>query len=208
MRYRRGRAVITGFSMDVRASSTVALTGASGSGKSTLLYALGLMLRPSEGDVYYRGLQLARSAERDRTEIRRVGIGFVFQDALLDTSMTVADNVLEGIPFTHRRRSREMVARVADLLDQFEIGNLASAPASQLSGGQGQRTALCRALLKDPVLLLADEPTGNLDAASASVVVDALLQYGRRPGRATVIVTHDPKIAAMCDTCIELKAAR
>ena len=152
------------------------------------------------------GREVGRAGDAERARWRSRHVGFVFQDALLDPSMTVAENVLEGLPLGRSRRSA--ASAMGDLLEQFGISDLARRPASRLSGGQGQRVALVRALLKEPTVVLADEPTGNLDDATAGVVLSALFDFGRSPERATVIVTHDHRIVARADQSIELRAPK
>ena len=181
---------------------THAVTGPSGCGKSTLLYVAGLMLRPRAGRVVIDGVDYARSSDRVRALVRADMIGFVFQDALLEPSMTVWQNILEGVPLSQSPRRFHTAAR--DHLERLGLGDLTHRPASKLSGGQAQRIALIRAMLKDPPILLADEPTGNLDDATANIVLDELFRFGARPGHITLIVTHDQRIADRTDTRLEL----
>jgi ABC-type lipoprotein export system ATPase subunit len=179
-----------------------AVTGPSGRGKSTLLYLLGLMLRPSAGQVEIDGQPVSGLSDRRRASCRAESFGFVFQDAALDPSRTVMDNVIEGA--VYRQEPRPAARRRASrLLDEFGVALRADARPGQVSGGQAQRIALCRALLADPAIILADEPTGNLDPASATVVFDALHQRAQA-GATVVIVTHDEGIAARCDRQVEL----
>ena len=184
------------------AGQTHAVTGPSGCGKSTLLYVTGLMLRPSAGRVAIYGVDYARSSDRVRALARADMIGFVFQDALLEPSMTVWQNILEGVPLPRSPRRFHTAAR--DHLERLGLDDLTHRPASKLSGGQAQRIALVRAMLKDPPILLADEPTGNLDDATAAIVLDELFRFGTRPGHTTLIVTHDQRIANRTDTRLEL----
>ena len=184
------------------AGQTHAVTGPSGSGKSTLLYVAGLMLRPSTGRVVIDGVDYAQSSDRVRSHARAEMIGFVFQDALLEPSMTVWQNILEGVPLQHPSRQFHIAAR--DHLERLGLDNLTHRPASKLSGGQAQRVALVRAILKNPRILLADEPTGNLDDATAAIVLDELFHFGTRRGHTTLIVTHDQRIANRTDTRLEL----
>ena len=188
-----------------QAGMTHAVTGPSGCGKSTLLYVAGLMLRPRRGRVAIDGVDFTRSSDSVRAQARARMIGFVFQDALLEPSMTVWQNILEGVPLTRSPRRFHNDAR--EHLERLGLSDLADRPASRLSGGQAQRIALIRAMLKDPPILLADEPTGNLDDTAGEIVLDELFRFGSRPGHTTLIVTHDQRIAARADTLLELNPA-
>ncbi|MCL2317393.1 MAG: ATP-binding cassette domain-containing protein [Actinomycetia bacterium] len=184
--------------------SLSAITGVSGSGKSTLLYLLGLLQRPSAGDVFLDGHPTTRLADARRAWLRAHLFGFVFQDAALDPSRTVMDNVIETALYRNAPR-REAVRRAHDLLAQFGVGLRADHLPGQVSGGQAQRVALCRALLGDPRFILADEPTGNLDADSRDVVIGALRERAES-GVCVVIATHDDRVAAACDSHVDLEA--
>jgi putative ABC transport system ATP-binding protein len=206
--YQRRVPVLNDFSLDIPAGSATAIVGHSGSGKSTVLYLLGLMLRPWHGATQVQGHDYASANETARAGVRADIIGFLFQDALLDTSMSVYDNVLEGQLFTRRGVDGPARDEALRLLSTFGLGELLHRSASGMSGGQAQRVALCRALLKDPVMLLADEPTGNLDDETAEEVLGALLAHAHRPGRATVIVTHDKRVAQRCDRIVTVGGDR
>lgn len=180
-----------------------AITGPSGCGKSTLLYVIGLMLRPRVGRVRIVGEDLADATDKARAMHRAKHVGFVFQDALLEPSMTVFQNVMDGLPLS---RDRGQYAALVDVhLDKLGVGALRDRKASRLSGGQGQRVALVRALLKQPEVLLADEPTGNLDDETAKVVLDEIFAYGRQPGKTAIVVTHDDRVAASADNVLRLQ---
>lgn len=180
----------------------VAITGSSGRGKSTLLYLLGLMLKPSAGSVEVDGKLVHSLSDRQRASLRASHFGFVFQDAALDGNRTILDNVTETALYRgddlRKAKDRGMV-----LLEQFGVQLRAAAKPGQVSGGQAQRIALCRAFLHSPPIVLADEPTGNLDPASTSVVMQAFTDHASQGGT-VVIVTHDPLIVAKCHRQVAL----
>jgi ABC-type lipoprotein export system ATPase subunit len=200
--YNAATPIIQGWSHTFEAGEIVAITGASGRGKSTLLYLLGLMLTPGDGDVLVDGEVVSRLSDARRAEVRAQSFGFVFQDAALDTTRTVLDNVLETTLYRAASRSED-TRRARELLVELGVELTTTATPGQVSGGQAQRIALCRALLNDPRVLLADEPTGNLDRASAGAVLAALrAQAGR--GAAVIVVTHDDEVVAQCDRRVML----
>lgn len=200
--YGSGRPVLEGWSAEFFAGSMTALTGPSGRGKSTLLYLLGLMLRPDDGEIALDGKAASRKSDAARARLRARRFGFVFQDSALDSSRTVLDNVTETALYRgEHRRGAESAAR--ELLERFSVDVPPERKPGQVSGGQAQRIALCRALLGHPSVLLADEPTGNLDPATAGLVVNALRQHSHG-GATVIIVTHSPEVALACDRQIQL----
>jgi ABC-type lipoprotein export system ATPase subunit len=201
--YRSGAPLIVdGWSAEFPAGTTTALTGPSGCGKSTLLYLLGLMLSPSAGELRVAGVPASRLGDAAKSRMRAHHFGFVFQDAALDPSRTVMDNVTEAVLYRGSAAAAAR-ARAAELLEQFGVDVPANRKPGQVSGGQAQRIALCRALLGRPDIVLADEPTGNLDPETADVVVDALRDHAAG-GAAVIIVTHSPDVADACDRRIAL----
>ncbi|MFE6967130.1 ABC transporter ATP-binding protein [Agromyces sp. NPDC057679] len=201
-RYDAATPLVEEWSASFRAGEVVGVTGPSGRGKSTLLYLLGLMLKPRAGEVRLDGVPVHGLTDGARAHLRAHNFGFVFQDAALDQSRTVLDNVLETVLYRGGDR-KASTGRAEELLEQFGVSLRANAKPGQVSGGQAQRIAMCRALLGDPQVLLADEPTGNLDPESSDVVVNALHQQAAR-GAAVIVVTHDPALVARCDRRIEL----
>ena len=202
--YRRNSRILDGVSAGFAAGQTHTITGPSGCGKSTLLYLIGFMLRPDQGAISINGATGGAGSDRERAKLRSEHIGFVFQDALLEPSMTVLENIAEGLPLSQRvSRYR---ADTDATLTRLGIAELADRKASKLSGGQAQRVALVRAMVKRPTVLLADEPTGNLDDATGAIVLDELFIYGRQPGHTCIIVTHDERIATASDTITRLPA--
>ena len=201
-RYEPRAPLLEGWSATFDAGEVVAVTGPSGSGKSTLLYLLGLMLRPTGGHVVVEGEPVDQLPDRGRAHLRAHRFGFVFQDAALDPTRSVADNILETVLYRGDSRAVSR-ARARELMEAMGVAVRAEAKPGQVSGGQAQRIALCRALLGDPRIVLADEPTGNLDLASADVVISALRTQADR-GAAVVVVTHDPAVVARCDRGVAL----
>ncbi len=189
------------FSFD--AGELVAITGPSGRGKSTLLYLLGLMLQATGGTVRVDGVDCSQKSDAERSRLRATQFGFVFQDAVLDPSRTVLDNVLEVSLYNGASR-RDAAMRAVRLLHRFGVAHRTSHRPGQVSGGQAQRIALCRALLHEPRIVLADEPTGNLDEDSTKVVFGALRDYAHDSSALVIIVTHDPALAARCDRVVQL----
>lgn len=200
--YVKGTPVLEAWSAQFFAGTMTALTGRSGRGKSTLLYLLGLMLNPTSGDIRVDGNTTRPLRDADHARLRASEFGFVFQDAALDATRTVMDNITETALYRPGKRSA-FYPRAEELLHRFGVNVPAHRTPGQVSGGQAQRIALCRALLTEPRILLADEPTGNLDPESTEVVVTALREHAHN-GAAVIVVTHSPEVAAACDTEIVL----
>ncbi|MET3902260.1 ATP-binding cassette domain-containing protein [Paenarthrobacter sp. 4246] len=194
--------IVENWSEQFAAGEVVALTGPSGRGKSTLLYILGLMLGPMRGGVFVHGRAATTQGDGNRAKLRAKEYGFVFQDAALDPSRSVLDNVVETSLYSGMQRG-VAVTRAHELLEQFGVEIRADHKPGQISGGQAQRIALCRSLLGNPQILLADEPTGNLDASSSDVVIDALHRQALCGG-AVVVATHDPRVMESCHRVIAL----
>jgi ABC-type lipoprotein export system ATPase subunit len=194
---------VDGVNLEVAPGETVAIMGPSGCGKSTLLYLLGGLDRPTSGEIWLDGQDLSRLSERALARLRRQAIGFVFQAFHLMDELTAVENVelpalLAGrSPRAARRRARELLERVG-------LADRASFLPAQLSGGQRQRVAVSRALVADPLVVLADEPTGNLDSAATRDVL-RLFDELHRAGQTLVIVTHDVQVAATADRMISMR---
>jgi ABC-type lipoprotein export system ATPase subunit len=201
-RYPRGPAIFDGLDVKVEAGELVAITGVSGRGKSTLLYMLGLMLRPQAGEVLLDGCPVSQLKDAAISRLRADQFGFIFQDAALDTSRTVLDNVIEGALYRNQKRGA-VLTEARGLLEVFGVQLRANAKPGQISGGQAQRIALCRALVGAPSIVLADEPTGNLDAEAATLVVETLKNLANT-GTTVVIATHDHAVVHRCDREIQL----
>jgi len=193
-------------SLLISSGATVALTGPSGSGKSTLLHLIGALDRADSGSIRVGDTVITAASRRELTAYRS-GVGFVFQRFHLLPALSVRDNVLAPL-VPHRKRRAAGLERAADLLDAVGLGDRANALPSQLSGGQQQRVAIARALITDPVLLLADEPTGNLDSATGAEIVELLTALNAERGTTLLIATHDAGLAARCDRTIRLLDGR
>lgn len=200
--YTAGEPILRDWSQDFSAGAVTALTGPSGRGKSTLLYLLGLMVRPTAGRLSVDGQDVTRLPDRSRAALRAHKFGFVFQDAVLDPTRTVLDNILETTLY-RGENAKDAVPRALELMSQLGVQVPAHRKPGQVSGGQAQRIATCRALLHEPSFLLADEPTGNLDAETAMVVVGAMRAVAGS-GATVVVATHDPALVATCDAVIRL----
>jgi putative ABC transport system ATP-binding protein len=189
-------------SLEIRKGDYVSIAGPSGSGKSTLLSILGLLEAPTDGDYVLKGKSVANLSASDRSRIRNREIGFIFQSFNLIGDLSVSENV--ELPLTYRGiSSSERKRRVKDALDRVGMAHRAKHMPSQLSGGQQQRVAVARAVAGDPALLLADEPTGNLDSANGDVVMD-LLKELHRDGATVCLVTHSPHYARFADHVVHL----
>jgi ABC-type lipoprotein export system ATPase subunit len=189
---------LRGVHLEVRDGSRVAVMGRSGSGKSTFLHLAAGIDVPSEGVIRFGDRNLADLTERERTLQRREKIGLVFQFFHLLPHLTVWENVVlpAWIAGDAHKKSE---SRARELLERVELENRAQDAAQMLSGGEMQRVALCRALLRRPQLILADEPTGNLDDANSAIVMDLLVQLVREEGSTLVFVTHSSELAALAD---------
>ena len=192
-----------GVDLEVAAGETVAVMGPSGCGKSTLLYLLGGLDRPTAGEIWLDGQDMTRLSERALARLRRDAIGFVFQAFHLMDELTAVENV-ELPALLAGRSPRAARRRAAGLLERVGLADRAGFLPSQLSGGQRQRVAVARALVADPPVVLADEPTGNLDS-SATLDVLRLFDQLHQAGQTLVIVTHDTRIAATADRMISMR---
>ncbi|GAB4370602.1 MAG: ABC transporter ATP-binding protein [Deltaproteobacteria bacterium] len=193
---------LRGVDLDLYAGELIVLLGPSGSGKSTLLNILGGLDVPTGGTVFYREMELTKATERELTEYRRRHVGFVFQFYNLIPSLTARENVSVVTDIAEKPVPPEealALVELADRLDHF--------PA-QLSGGEQQRVAIARAIAKNPAVLLCDEPTGALDAATGIVVLEALERVNRELGTATALITHNADIAEMADRVVHLRSGR
>ncbi|HCB12230.1 MAG TPA: ABC transporter ATP-binding protein [Gammaproteobacteria bacterium] len=201
------RIIFAGLDLDIERGAFIALLGQSGSGKSTLLNLLGGIDLPDAGQIELNGQILTDLHERDRTRFRRRHIGFVFQFFNLIPTLTAEENLLlplelNGLVMAEHRD------RALELLDNVGLGDRRHSFPEQLSGGEQQRLAIARALVHVPLLLLADEPTGNLDAETGERILELLLKLHRQAGTTIVMVTHSREVAAQADRVLVLDAGR
>ena len=206
--YHRGRPnqinVLNGANLDVKRSEIIALVAPSGAGKSTLLHIAGLLDTPDAGEVKFQGEILNSMSDRKRTAIRRREIGFIYQFHHLLPEFSALENVM--LPQLANGQSRSLAkSRAAELLSKVGIAERADHRPAELSGGEQQRVAFCRALANAPKVLLADEPTGNLDQTTSEQVFETLVSVVRQTGLSAVIATHNPQLAAQMDRTVTLK---
>jgi lipoprotein-releasing system ATP-binding protein len=191
--------VLKGVSFEARRGQVYAIVGPSGCGKSTLLYLLGLLDQPDDGQIEINGRVMSNTDDDARTAARGEHIGFVFQFHFLMLEFTALENVMMPMRKRGRLGPAEMEARARSLLESVGLGDKTHRLGTHLSGGEQQRVAIARALANQPTILLADEPTGNLDVKNSGIVFDLLTRLAKDHGQAVVLVTHNPEIAQRCD---------
>lgn len=196
---------LDGVSLSLDEGEVVAVAGPSGSGKSTLLHVVGAMDRPDEGVVRVGGHDVTSLSRTEQAAYRR-RIGFVFQRFHLLPALTVRDNVVA--PVLPYRTDYDKFARATELLAAVGLAGRGNSLPSRLSGGEQQRVAIARALINDPGLLLADEPTGNLDSSTGSEIVQLILGLRGERGMSVIVATHDPVVASRCDRVVRLRDGR
>lgn len=214
--YSKGRdlvPVLRGVDIAVERGELVAIIGASGSGKSTLLHVLGLLDAPDEGEVRLDGRRIDGLPDRQRDALRNGTFGFIFQFYHLLPELSALENVLTPLMIRHGLSSylaarRRLRYEAEAILDRVGLGHRANHRPSELSGGEMQRTAIARALVGGPEVLLADEPTGNLDSSTGQDVLDLLRALNRERGLTMMLVTHDPNIAQQADRIVRLSEGR
>lgn len=198
---------LRGIDLDIRSGEAIAIIGRSGSGKSTLAHVMATLDRPTSGKVLINGSEVGRHSRRASNRLRNQEIGFVFQQFFMNARDSVLDNVMlpmviAGIRPKLRRK------RALDALETVGLLDKAYARASDLSGGQKQRVCIARAIVNKPSIILADEPTGNLDTATSRVVEDMLFRLNQERGITLVIVTHDPDLAQRCGRQVRIADGR
>jgi putative ABC transport system ATP-binding protein len=198
---------LRGASITIEAGEIVAVMGPSGSGKSTLLHCLAGILRPDAGEVRYEGQRIDDLSEAGRSELRRDRFGFVFQFGQLVPDLTALENV--SLPLRLGGVSRTESARRSQIwLERMDLTEVASSHPSDLSGGEAQRVAVARAMVAEPRVIFADEPTGSLDSLNGEMVMDLLVAAARQGGAAVVLVTHEPRVAAYADREVVIRDGR
>ena len=201
----RSLTILDGITLDVAAGEVLAITGPSGSGKSTLLGLVAGLDRPSAGSIVVAGIDITRLDEDALARFRRETLGYVFQSYHLIPTLTAVENVAVPLEIAGAPNA---LARARVLLDDVGLGDRAHHYPVQLSGGEQQRAALARAVALEPGLLLADEPTGNLDSATGTRIIELLLELKRRRGATLVLVTHDEALARHADRVVTLRDGR
>ena len=196
--------VLKGISFQVAEGEFVGIMGKSGCGKTTLLKTLGMIDKPTDGTIKFMGEDTSELYGDKLADIRNSKIGFIFQDFYLMDSLSVEENIMLPMIIS-KQNINKMIAEAKKYAEQFQIEHLLKKNPYELSGGEKQRVAICRALINDPDLVLADEPTGNLDSKSGKIVIDALTQINREFKKTIVMVTHDPQMASYCSRIILLK---
>ena len=192
--------VLRGVSFEAERGKTCAIVGPSGCGKSTLLYLLGLLDQPGEGTIHISGRNMSGASDLERTAVRCEQIGFVFQFHFLLPEFTALENVMMPMFKLGRLSAEQMRSRATSLLENVGLADKTHRLTTQLSGGEQQRVAVARSLANSPSIILADEPTGNLDVRNSEQVFSLLARLAKENGQAVVLVTHNPEIANRCDS--------
>lgn len=191
-------------SITVNKGDFVSILGPSGSGKSTLLHIIGLLDEPSEGKIYVDGIETSKMSETEKAKIRNIKIGFVFQNFNLVPTITVKDNVALPCIIGEGMEEEKATKKAVLVLEKLGLGNRLNHYPSELSGGQRQRVAIARALVNDPEIVMADEPTGNLDTRTGHEVLEVLRKLNQE-GRTILIITHDQEVAKLTKRTIEIR---
>jgi len=195
---------LRGLSLEILPGAFVAIMGSSGSGKSTLLNIVGCLDTPSQGKVFLKNKDISLMTESQLAQFRGRILGFIFQEFNLLTNLSAVENVMlpmifQGIPLRERRQKAE------DLLISVDLQDRISHEPGELSGGQRQRVAIARAFANDPEVIIADEPTGNLDSSTGRKIMEMLVNFHQKDGKTVVVVTHDPKIAGYAEQIINIE---
>lgn len=197
--------VLRGVNLEAERGRVYAIVGPSGCGKSTLLYLLGLLDQPDAGAIWIDGHAMSTSGDEQRTAARCRHIGFVFQFHFLMPEFTALENVMMPMRKLGKLSAGGMAERAHQLLRDVGLDNKAHRLGTQLSGGEQQRVAIARALANEPTIILADEPTGNLDVKNSGMIFELLTKLAKENGQAVVLVTHNPEIAQRCDDVLPMR---
>ena len=194
--------------LSVESGEAVAIVGPSGSGKSTLLNIIGLILKPDSGSVAVDGEEVLNMGDRRCSAFRNASFGYIVQDFALLDDETVYHNIRIPLLYNRQIKRREHKPRIREIAQKLDISDELNRKAGKLSGGERQRVAIARAIVCDQPIILADEPTGSLDAANKSNVMDILMRLCKESGKTLIIVTHDPSIAERCDRIVQMADGR
>jgi lipoprotein-releasing system ATP-binding protein len=197
--------VLRGVSLELKRGTIYSVAGPSGCGKSTLLYLLGLLDRQNDGDIWIADERMSVASDAERTAARNRFIGFVFQFHFLLPEFTTAENVMLPMRKLGKLSPKEMRDRAHELLGEVGLANKTHRLATQLSGGEQQRVAIARSLANAPAIILADEPTGNLDVTNSNLVFDLLCKLARERGQTVLMVTHNPDLAKRTDVLLRMQ---
>lgn len=196
--------VLTDISLEIQKGEFISIVGQSGSGKSTLMHIIGLLDTPTKGKIEIEGKDVSLLSDNDLSILRNEFVGFVFQQFNLINKLTVLENVMLPTMYARKKIDFEPSKKALSILERFGIAEKAYSYPNKLSGGQQQRVSIARALIMDPKIILADEPTGNLDTKNGSIILDLLKTLNKKDKITVVIVTHEPKIASMAKRQIKI----
>lgn len=196
--------ILKGIDLEIKKGEFSSIIGPSGSGKSTLMHIIGLLDKPTSGDIFIEGKNISTLSDSQTSILRNEFVGFVFQQFNLINKMTILENVLLPTIYVRKEIDFNPTERALYLLERFGIKEKAKSFPNKLSGGQQQRVAIARALINKPKLILADEPTGNLDTKTGDKIMDLLKELNQKDGNTVVIVTHEPDIAAKTNRQIKI----
>ena len=197
--------VLKDIHLELQSGGILAIVGASGAGKSTLLHIIGALDRPTKGDYYYKGRNIFNDSERKLAKFRNCAIGFVFQFHHLLPEFTALENIMIPLMILGKGTKKEMINKARGLLAEVGLEAREAHKPSELSGGEQQRVAIARALANDPELLLADEPTGNLDTRTSQNIFDLMMKLNHQRGMSMIIVTHNMELAKRTDCRLRLQ---
>ena len=200
--------VLFDINLSFSSGSCNAIVGESGSGKSTLLNIMGTLDKPTRGEVIIGGIKIGDMDKNELAELRNETIGFVFQFHYLLPEFTAIENVLIPYLIKHSRASEQIIGKANELFEMLGITKWKNSPVTKMSGGQQQRTAIARALINNPKILIADEPTGNLDSETTNKICDSFREINQRFGTTFIVVTHDRGVAGKTDRIIEIRDGR